>query len=152
MKTFFIFISVVLSSGMISGQTTPGVYNQALADSLEADEYGMKTYTLVILKTGSQSEPDNDKRNALFRGHLDNISRLVEAGKMIIAGPLGKNELSYRGIFVFNTSDIAETIPLLATDPAIAAGLLDYEIMNWYGSAALPAYIETHRMIAKKQP
>lgn len=87
----------------------------------------MKTYALVILKTGSQSEPDNDKRNALFRGHLDNLGQMVEAVKMAIAGPLRKNELSYRGIFVFNTSDIEETKSLLKRTPLL---LPDYWIMQ----------------------
>jgi len=152
MKKTLILCCTIFISCSISAQPATITYNAALADSLGADEYGMKSYTFVILKTGSQTEPDNDKRNALFRGHLDNIGKLVEAGKMVIAGPLGKNDLSYRGIFVLNTSDVEEAKTLLASDPAIAAGLLDYEVMNWYGSAALPAYIETHRKIEKQQP
>jgi len=147
MKKTLILCCTIFISCSISAQPPTLTYNAALADSLGADEYGMKSYTFVILKTGSQTEPDNDKRNALFRGHLDNIGKLVEAGKMVIAGPLGKNDLSYRGIFVLNTSDVEEAKTLLASDPAIAAGLLDYEVMKWYGSAALPAYIETHRKI-----
>jgi len=152
MKTILLFCCSLFLIDIIAAQSALPEYNAVLADSLGADDYGMKSYTLVILKTGSQNEPDSEKRNALFRGHIDNIGRLVEAGKLVIAGPLGKNELTYRGIFVLNTSEIEEAKSLLATDPAISAGLFDYEVMTWYGSAALPAYIETHRTIEKKRP
>ena len=35
------------------------------------------------------------------------------------------------------------------TDPAIEAGILDYEIFDWYGSAALPEYLKIHEKIQK---
>jgi len=152
MKSALIILCFIFNIICVSGQSHNPIYNAALADSLGADDYGMKSYTLVILKTGSQSEPDTEKRNALFRGHMNNIGRLAEAGKLVVAGPLGKNELSYRGIFVLNTADLEEAKSLLLTDPAIAAGLLDFELMTWYGSAALPTYLETHRMIEKQRP
>jgi uncharacterized protein YciI len=149
--TLFLCFNILIYGALFSQVSNPQ-YNAALADSLGADEYGMKSYTLVILKTGSYVEPDAEKRNALFRGHLDNIGRLVKGGKMVIAGPLGKNDLTYRGIFVLNTADLEEAKALLETDPAISAGIFDYEVMTWYGSAAIPAYIETHKTIEKKQP
>ncbi|MEH0155171.1 YciI family protein [Limibacter armeniacum] len=127
-------------------------YNKALADSLGADEYGMKQYTFVILKTGNTTIDDQDKVNAIFRGHLDNITRLAEEGKLIVAGPLTKNEKEYRGIFIFNIKDPKEVESLLQTDPAISSGLLATETYEWYGSAALPKYLEFHTMIEKNKP
>jgi len=144
------FLLFALTSA--SAQNTNPHYNPALADSLGADEYGMKSYVLVLLKTGSGSEDNPEIRAELFRGHLDNIGRLVESGQMVVAGPVGKNDLSYRGIFILNISTEEEVKALMQTDPAIAAGLLEPVIMPWYGSAALPAYIETHRKIEKSAP
>ncbi|MBS1661024.1 MAG: hypothetical protein JST68_08240 [Bacteroidetes bacterium] len=66
-------------------------YDKTLADSLGADEYGMKMYTLVMLKTGPTQLSDKAKRDSLFRGHLQNITRLAKQGKLVVAGPLEDN-------------------------------------------------------------
>ena len=127
-------------------------YDKSLADSLGADEYGMKSYSLVMLKTGTGNIEEKSKVDSLFRGHLDNIGRLGQARKIIVAGPLGKNINNYRGIFIFDEQDKAKVAELLQTDPAIKADLLAYDIYNWYGSAALPLYLETHSKIEKIRP
>lgn len=133
--------------------TTNPNYNKELADKLGGDDYGMKSYFFVILKTGTNTTTDKEFINESFRGHLDNINRLVEEGKLIVAGPLGKNENNYRGIFILNNiKSIEEAVELLQTDPAIKNRLLDYEIFTWYGSAALPEYLPFSDKIWKSKP
>jgi len=128
-------------------------YDKTLAEKLGGDDYGMKSYFFVILKTGANTTTDKELIAKSFRGHMDNINRLVEEGKLIVAGPLGKNENNYRGIFILdNIKSIEEAKELLQTDPAIKNGLLDYEIFTWYGSAALPEYLPFSEKIAKKKP
>lgn len=128
-------------------------YDQALADKLGGDEFGMKSYFLVILKTGTNTTTDKELISESFRKHLDNINRLVEEGKLIIAGPVGKNENNYRGIFILNNiKSIEEAKEVLQTDHAIKNGLLDYEIYTWYGSAALPEYLPFSDKIWKAKP
>lgn len=127
-------------------------YNKALADSLGADDYGMKMYTFVILKTGTNTTTDKKLTDSLFAGHMANIGRLAAEGKLVVAGPMKKNEKNYRGIFIFNVSTIEEARQLLSTDPAIKEQLLDAEIYQWYGSAALPLYLPSHDRIQKKNP
>lgn len=128
-------------------------YDKTLAEKLGGDDYGMKNYYLVILKTGTNSTADKELISKSFRGHLDNINRLVEEGKLIVAGPLGKNENNYRGIFIFkDIKSIEEAKELLQTDLAIKNGLLDYEIFTWYGSAALPEYLPFSDKIWKSKP
>ena len=128
-------------------------YDKALAERLGGDDYGMKKYFLVILKTGSNTTTDKLTINDSFRGHLDNINKLVKAGKIVVAGPLGKNENSYRGIFILdNIQSVEEAQALLQSDPAIKNRLLDYEIFTWYGSAALPEYLPVSDKIWKKNP
>ena len=128
-------------------------YDKELADKLGGDDYGMKSYFLVILKTGTNTTTDKELISESFRGHLDNINRLVEEGKLIVAGPLGKNENNYRGIFILNNiKSIEEAVELLQTDSAIKNGLLDYEIFTWYGSAALPEYLPFSDKVWKSKP
>lgn len=128
-------------------------YDKGLAQKLDADDYGMKRYILVILKTGTNQSLDNNLVKESFRGHLENITRLVDEGKLIVAGPIAKNDKNYRGIFILkNIATLDEAREILQTDPAIKAGLLDMELYNWYGSAALPEYLPFSDKIWKVKP
>jgi len=147
-----IIILVILFSCSNAKKTVDSGYNKQLADKLGADEYGMRMYQFVILETGNAKIENKDSVNALFRGHLANIARLVDEDKLIIAGPFGKNDKRYRGLYIFKTESKAETQKLLQTDPAINAGLLKPEIYDWYGSAALETYLQYHKQIEKLKP
>jgi len=125
-------------------------YNKTLADSLGSDEYGMKMYVLVVLKTGPATF-DKKTTDSLFNGHMANIGRLATEGKLVVAGPLKKNDKNYRGIFIFNVKTIEEANKLLITDPAVNAKILDTELYEWYGSAALPMYLPYHSKVQKKE-
>ena len=148
MKKISLFaLFCILAAGVKAQGTTQ--YNKALADSLGADEYGMKMYVLVILKTGTNVSATKAETDSLFAGHMANMGKLVKENKLIVAGPLGKNDQTYRGIFILNTKSIDEAKAILATDPAYKAQLLDAEIMNWYGSAALAEYLKADGKIGK---
>ena len=132
------------------GQSNNPKYDQALAESLGADDYGMKTYVLVILKTGSYN-PEKKISDSLFMGHMQNIKRLADSGKLIVAGPMKKNDKNYRGIFILNAQSIEEGKLLVDSDPTVNSKLLEAEIFQWYGSAALPQYLKYHELVEKKK-
>lgn len=144
---FFLFMLVGFFA---EAQTENPNYDKVLADSLGADEYGMRPYIFVILKTGTHVIDDKEQVATIFKGHLDNINRLVGLGKLIVAGPFKKNEKSYRGLFILTVKTIDEAKMLLETDPAIKAKLLAPELYEWYGSAALPLYLNASKKIEKK--
>lgn len=123
-------------------------YDSALAQKLGADEYGMKKYVMAFLKTGPYEEKDSVKRAELHRGHLDNIFRLADEGKLALAGPF-MDDSDMRGVFVFNVPTVEEAKALTETDPAIKAGLFVIEYYPWYGSAAACMINEQHKRIAK---
>ena len=152
MKTAFIFVFLLFWGFTINAQNQNPNYDEALAKKLNADDYGMKQYVLVILKTGENNTATEEETNKLFRGHMENISRLVDEGKLIVAGPLGKNERTYRGIFIFDVPTIEAAKELVQTDPAIKEKLLDVEFYEWYGSAALAEYLSVSDKIWKIQP
>ncbi|WP_276836171.1 YciI family protein [Chryseobacterium cucumeris] len=128
-------------------------YNQELATSLGADKYGMKPYTIVMLTTGTTKIEDKAKIGELMKGHMSNIGKLANEGKIVVAGPfLEKNKENYRGMFIFNTQSKEEAEQWVKTDPAVQAGVFSYEIFPWYGSAALPLYLKHHDEIAKENP
>jgi uncharacterized protein YciI len=146
----FLLLLFVTSFTTTQAQSPNPKFKQALADSLGADEYGMKMYTLVILKSGTNNTTDKTVLDSLFRGHMTNMGRMEAMGKLIVAGPLGKNDKTYRGIFILNTKTTEETKALLEADPAIKAKIFDVEIFPWYGSAALPLYMKHHEEVKKK--
>ena len=128
-------------------------YNQELATSLGADKYGMKPYTIVMLTTGTTKIEDKAKMGELMKGHMSNIGKLANEGKIVVAGPfLEKNKENYRGMFIFNTQSKEEAEQWVKTDPAVQAGVFSYEIFPLYGSAALPLYLKHHDEIAKENP
>lgn len=126
-------------------------YDKALAEKLGGDDYGMKMYVFAILKTGPYKPAEKNVQDSLFQGHIKNIQRLAGEGKLVVAGPLGKNSKEYRGIFIFNVKTIEEANTLLQTDPAVKAGIFDTEVFQWYGSAALPEYLKYHEKLEKKK-
>lgn len=127
-------------------------YDSLLAKKLGADDYGMKGFILVILKTGPNQTTDKTFINECFKGHFENMNRMVDDGKLIVAGPLGKNKSTYRGIFILDVTKFDEAETLLKSDPAIDSGLLEAELFNWYGSAALPEYLKYADKIWKTKP
>ncbi|POY37048.1 hypothetical protein C3K47_08295 [Solitalea longa] len=152
MKKPLLLLTLICMVLITKAQNVNINYNKALADSLGADEYGMKPYVLVILKTGTTKIDDKKKLDSIFRGHLNNIVRLAQKGDLIVAGPLKKNDKTYRGIFILNFKTIDEAKPVLNTDPAVSSGVLDFELYQWYGSAALPMYLPFSEKIEKTKP
>jgi uncharacterized protein YciI len=128
----------------------PEGYDAALAQRLGADEYGMKSYVFAFLKSGPTRSQSEEEAQRLQRAHLDNIKRLAEEGKLVLAGPfLDDGEL--RGIYVFDVRTVEEARALTETDPSIQAGRLVMELRPWYGSAALGLLNEWHAAVAKKR-
>ena len=123
-----IFLSLTKS---LSSQELNPKYDSALAEELGADDYGMKQYILVILKTGSNTSEDADLKSKSFAGHMDNMNKLVADGKLIVAGPLEENDKHYRGIFILNVKTKKEAEVLLQTDPAIKAKYLAADLYSW---------------------
>ncbi|WP_439474789.1 YciI family protein [Algoriphagus formosus] len=125
-------------------------YDEKLSQELGADDYGMKKYVIAFLYRGERvQEYSPEKRAELQRGHLDNITKLAEEGKMVLAGPFFGNE-DLRGLFFFNVESLEEAQKLTESDPAVQAGVLKMELKEWYGSAALPMLLEMHAKIAKQ--
>lgn len=142
-------VIVLFASMSSNAQSSNPKYDKALADSLGADDYGMKRYVLVILKTGP-AKVDKPTSDSLFAGHMKNMGRMVEMGKLVVAGPIAKNDNNFRGIFILNVRTIDEARALLETDPAVKGKVLDADCYSWYGSAALPMYLPAVPKVEKK--
>lgn len=150
-KVIFLFIFLFPGFNLLAQKNNPN-YDETLARKLGADDFGMKYYVLVILKTGENKTTDKEELNKLFRGHMENIQRLVDEGKLIVAGPFGENDKTWRGLFILNVKTVEEAAALVQTDPAVKARLFDVDMVPWYGSAALPEYLPASDKIWKAEP
>ncbi|MCW3467374.1 YciI family protein [Chitinophaga nivalis] len=92
---------------------------------------GLKRYWMVLLKRGPHRNQPAAQAAEIQKGHLQNITRLANAGKIIVAGPFG-DDGPLRGIFIMDCADSLEAVQLVNTDPAIAAGRLSFEVKPWW--------------------
>ncbi len=124
-------------------------FDAALAAEVGADDYGMRNYVLVVLKTGPNRMPAGKERDEMFKGHFANINRLAAEGKIALAGPFDGVD-GWRGLFIFAVTELDEAKKLVATDPVVASGEMVPEFHKYYGSAALMLVNAAHDRVQKK--
>lgn len=146
----YLFACLLLLVQSSKAQNKQYPYNEALAKKLGADEYGMKPYTLVILNTGPVQVEAGALRDSLFASHMQNIGKLAAEGHLVVAGPLGKNPLKYRGIFILNTRDSMLARRWVEADGAVKHGIFEAIYLPFYGSAALQELQSIHLQLQKK--
>ena len=138
---------VTVASAQSKGQPNPA-YDAELAKKLGGNDGGMRQYIFVLLKTGPTPVPAGKERDAMFAGHMANINRLADEGKLVMAGPLDRVE-GWRGLFIFAVTDIEEAKKLVATDPVITKGEMIAEYHKWFGSAGVMMLNDIHKKISK---
>lgn len=132
----------------IESDSQASTFDSLYAEKLGADEYGMHSYVMALLKEGPNRDQTEEEAKELQRAHLDNIIRLADEGVLVLAGPyLDDTEL--KGIYIFDVKTIEEAKALTESDPAIKAGRLIMELHPWYGSAGVMEVNEIHKRIAK---
>ncbi len=102
-------------------------------------ENQIRKYFFVMLIKGPNRSKDSASAAKIQEGHMANMTRLYNDGKLKVAGPFG-DDGNWRGIFIFDCATQEETEALLKTDPAIITGSLVYEIHPWY-TAAIGSFI-----------
>lgn len=148
MKTSLIISLLIMSQALFAQNLSS--YDESLALKYGADDYGMKTYVMAFLKKGPNRDRSPEEAQSLQRAHLDNISRLGQEGKLVLAGPF-MSDGDIRGIYVFDVRTIEEAKALTETDPAIQSGSLVMELHPWYGSAGLMALKELQPKLSKRK-
>jgi uncharacterized protein YciI len=122
-KSFLLFIAVCLL-----------VCFSAYSQKEKKLEDQVRQYWFVMLTAGPNRNQDSTTATKIQEGHMANINRLYNEGKLKVAGPFG-DEGKWIGIFIFDCETKEEVEKLIKTDPAIAAGRLNYEIHPWWTAA-----------------
>jgi uncharacterized protein YciI len=93
----------------------------------------MTSYTFGFLVRGDKANDfSKDELKEIQAGHLKNITKMADLGKLVAAGPFG-DDTDLRGIFIFSNISFEEATILCASDPAIENGRLKLKLFKWYG-------------------
>jgi uncharacterized protein YciI len=151
-KLFAVALFSLIAIGNASAQNPQlnPKFDAAAAQRLGADQRGMRSYVLVLLKTGPNKMAAGAERDAMFAGHFSNINRLAGEGKLALAGPFDGVD-GWRGLFIFAVKDIEEARQLTATDPVIVNGEMVAEYHKWYGSAGVMDIPRLHETLTEKK-
>jgi uncharacterized protein YciI/uncharacterized damage-inducible protein DinB len=93
-------------------------------------KWTMKKYHLAILKRGPQTAQPAAEAQKILLDHLRNIRRMMDEGKMLVAGPF-MTDADLGGICVFNTESAEEAKAWAESDPLVKAGRFTVEIHPW---------------------
>ena len=131
MRYIFLLIAICLCA-TASAQNKPKTFKLPPAAG-EKDSMTMKQYYFVMLTKGKDRDKIKDTAviNKLQAGHMANMERLANEGKLLVAGPFGDDGY-WRGLFILDCNTKEEAEAILSTDPAIKAGRLDYELHPWW--------------------
>lgn len=89
------------------------------------------SYVFGLLVRGPKwTAAETEETKRLQEGHMANINRLAEAGKLVLAGPFFDGG-DRRGVFIFKVDTVEEAQALTETDPAVKAGRLKIELHRW---------------------
>jgi uncharacterized protein len=126
MKNIFFLIVSLMLIGI-------SAYSQKDSTTKKPEEK-IKQFWLVVLKTGPMDKEITDtvRRKEIFAGHFSNMGRLHSEGILKAAGPFGKNEFTWRGLFILDCKTKEEAENYVKTDPAVAAGVFVVDIVPWF--------------------
>ena len=102
-------------------------------------ENTIQQYWFVMLLKGENRTQDSATAAKIQEGHMANINKLYNDGKLKVAGPFG-DDGNWRGIFIFDCKTKEEAEKIAQSDPAVAAGLFAVEVSPWY-SAPIGSFV-----------
>jgi uncharacterized protein YciI len=108
-------------------------------------------YVMVYLKTGPAHPPTEEQRE-IFKGHMANMHRLADEGKLLIAGPFDRpRDRTWRGIFVLDTPSVETAREWTGTDPGVKSGVFVTEMRALRASPALRRAVELEKQMPKAE-
>ncbi|WP_276484640.1 YciI family protein [Paraflavitalea pollutisoli] len=122
----------LLLAGLLALGTASFAQNSSSATTTQKPEEQIRQYWFVMLTKGPTRTQDSATAMAIQKAHIDNINKLYNEGKIKVAGPFGKNDQGWQGVFIFDCPTREEVERLLQTDKAVASGRLAFTVTPWY--------------------
>jgi uncharacterized protein YciI len=91
-------------------------------------------FEFVLLKRPENRTPISAaEEEELQSMHLAHLKAMLDAGHMKVAGPFDQQrDESLRGLCIYQTGSIERTRALAESDPAVRAGRLVVDVMDFY--------------------
>jgi len=89
-----------------------------------------KLFVLFLTKGPKWSADRNPEIDKLQVEHVEYQMSLRKSGKILIVGPLTDNG-KFRGMTIFDVRTEEEVKTLMNVDPAVKAGIFEFEIHPW---------------------
>ena len=122
---------ILAGIGKLAALALAGVGTTAGAAGLPVTMAGEdRSYIFSYLVLDEPERLGREEMAEAMQGHFANMTRMAEAGDLLIAGPLADPRIDeiYRGIFVFSTAEADKASALVATDPSVKAGVFKPEM------------------------
>ena len=124
-------LALVLALPLVPHRPAPA------AAAAEAAMPPMATYVLGLLRKGPEWSPERSPRvDSLQAGHMANMRKMWEAGRLVLAGPVDARD-DLRGIWVFRADSAAEVSEMCGRDPSVRAGRLNVDLMTWWAPVGI---------------
>ena len=130
--------ALVFAAGAHASQAPQSAAPAAAAAPAQQTE--MRLYYMVFLRRGpAWTAAPTPEATAVSRAHRANIDRLTKEGLMVVAGPFEgtSGDRALAGIFILRVASMEAAKTAVDSDPAVNAGRFVYEIVPWWGPAAL---------------
>ena len=102
------------------------------AQQKEEPKFKLVQFQMALLKKGPKwPGTQTPETQHILHQHLVNVLALLDAGKAVVAGPLG-DDTDLAGIFVLRASSAEEAKTWVDADPAVKAGLFVAEMHPWF--------------------
>ncbi len=84
----------------------------------------------MLVKGVKWSAEDTPERAEIQKQHLAHLTKMADAGRLVLAGPL-LDDGTIRGLLIYKAASIEEARAWAEADPAIKAGRLKVEMHPW---------------------
>jgi uncharacterized protein YciI len=121
--------SPAVKSGHLTTEIHPW-WSEEVMKRTSTPETMTVAYLAFLTRGDKWTAEKTPQTEAIQKAHMDNINRLAQTKKLVVAGPFGDDGV-LRGIFVFKVSSLQEAKELAETDPAVQAGRLALDIHPW---------------------
>jgi uncharacterized protein len=132
-----VFLSLSLALAQNNSANLNNRQNPQPNAAQASPKFDNEPYLFATLSRGAtwtgQKSPELTR---LQEGHMANINRMANLGKLIAAGPMG-DDGNLRGIFVFRGVSLEEAKQLCGEDPMLKSGHLKIEVYEWWGSKGI---------------
>jgi uncharacterized protein YciI len=103
--------------------------------SVNPDAIQLETYEMVLLRYTKQGRDfDQERKDRIFREHLEYTLGLLASGQQVAAGPVSDDPADDEdvcGLGLYRKGSLDVVRQLLENDPGVRQGLYFFEVMTW---------------------